>query len=102
MLIPYSSLCRYGGSNHLCDMYCNGRLEGEADDVRLRVEGPTTDLRSVDASQNTDPCDDGQDVVRDVWVHLSHCPLLYPCQFVYLSVVLFVPVSISLSACLTV
>jgi len=53
---------RYGGSNHLCDMYCNGRLEGEADDVRLRVEGPTTDLRSVDASQNTDPCDDNQDV----------------------------------------
>ena len=27
-------------------MYCNGRLEGEADDVRLRVEGPITDLRS--------------------------------------------------------
>jgi len=43
---------RYGGSNHLCDMYCNGRLEGEVDDVRLRVEGSTTDLRSVPSSQD--------------------------------------------------
>lgn len=53
---------RYGGSNHLCDMYCNGRLIGEVDDVRLRVEGPTTDLRSVQTPQDAPAPDENQDV----------------------------------------
>ena len=46
-------------------MYCNGRLIGEADDVRLRVEGPTTDLRSVQTPQDAPAPDENQDVVRE-------------------------------------
>jgi len=64
---------RYGGSNHLCDMYCNGRLEGEADDVRLRVDGPSTDLRSVQTEDRAENSNLNPDVewIGDVSVEAS-------------------------------
>ena len=64
---------RYGGSNHLCDMYCSGRLEGEADDVRLRVDGPMTDLRSVETEdRERDNLSINQDVVSErCWCHVT-------------------------------
>ena len=51
-------------------MYCNGRLIGEVDDVRLRVEGPTTDLRSVQTPQDAPVPDENQDVVRESGAYL--------------------------------